>query len=94
MNVNDTAFDTDTIFIIRQRVMEWGRTHYKEFPWRTTNNKWHGLIAEMLQRTRVGSVVPVYQQFVNQFPGPASILNTPLSTLAEILYPLGLPYRT
>lgn len=79
---------------IRKILIKWGTENYKEYPWRNTENKWHALLAEMLlQRTRVKSVLPVYNKLIEKFPEPIDLANAPLSKIQEIVYSLGLPAR-
>jgi A/G-specific adenine glycosylase len=89
-----TSLDPIFVSTIQQRVLKWGADNYKIFPWRQATSTWHGLVAEMmLQRTRVRNVVTVYQDFVDKFPTPASVLSASDEELKEVLYPLGLPER-
>ncbi len=79
---------------IRKILLKWGTENYKEYPWRSTENKWHALLAEMLlQRTRVKSVVPVYNDLIEKYPEPIDFANAPLAKIEEIVYSLGLPAR-
>ena len=79
---------------ITKTLLGWGNKNFKNFPWRNTRNKWHALIAELLlQRTRVKSVVPVYEKLIKKYPKPADIANAPLEEIEEIVYSLGLPAR-
>src|SRR5579884_696416 len=85
----------DSIVEIRKRLLEWGREHYKEFPWRMPEQLWHGLVAEiLLQRTKVSSVLPVYEAFLKRFPTVESLAQASESDIEEIIYPLGLRWRT
>ena len=79
---------------IREKIYEWGQRHYKNFPWRSTNNPFHGLVAEiLLQRTRAESVVPVYQEFVERFESPEELAAAPVEDIKSLIYPLGLHWR-
>jgi A/G-specific adenine glycosylase len=52
------------------------------------------LIAEMmLQRTRSGQVVPVYERFVERYPNLAALSGAEPRALSEIMRPLGLAFR-
>ena len=47
----------------------------------------------MLQRTRVSSVVVVYQKFVRRYPTPAHLGQSSLEDIKNVIYPLGLVWR-
>ncbi len=79
---------------IQQLILEWGRENYQEFPWRSTDAPFHGLIAEiLLQRTRAENVVPVYREFVERFPTPDKLAAATVKEIEEVIHPLGLHWR-
>lgn len=91
--VSVTVVNTD-IEDIRKILLEWGKAHYKEYAWRTPDQPWHGLIAEiLLQRTRVNNVVPVYESFIQHFPTPEKLAGASREDIEAIIYPLGLRWR-
>jgi A/G-specific adenine glycosylase len=64
------------------------------FPWRTTDNPFHLLIAElMLRRTHARQVVGVYTGFVVRYPDPYSLATAPTVEVETALYSLGLAWR-
>jgi A/G-specific adenine glycosylase len=66
----------------------------RSFPWREENDPFHILIAEMmLIRTRADLVVPVYLQFIRQWPRPDDLVCAADEQIAQTLVPLGLPQR-
>jgi len=72
----------------------WGVEHQRIFPWRITNNPFYILIAElMLRRTQARQVIPVYNQFVAQYPDAQTLVGTPPEEVAQVLFPLGLAWR-
>jgi A/G-specific adenine glycosylase len=82
------------ILKIRKIVLRYGRANFKDFPWRKPAKRWHALLAEvLLQRTRAASVVPVYEQFVSQYPEPADLAKASLEDIEELIYSLGLRWR-
>lgn len=82
------------IVAIREILLTWGREHYKNYPWRTPDQVWHSLIAEiLLQRTRANNVIPVYRNFVERFPTPESLAEASEDEIRSIVYPLGLHWR-
>lgn len=79
---------------IRRSLLRWGRSHYKQYPWRSAEHSWHALIAEvLLQRTRAESVVPVYSAFVDRYREVGSLHDATEESIGEIMYPLGLRWR-
>jgi A/G-specific adenine glycosylase len=65
--------------------------NFKDFPWRSTKNKYHALVSEiMLQRTRAEQVAPVYNNFVTLYDTPADFLKR---NTENIFKNLGLPQR-
>lgn len=78
----------------RNRLIIWGQEHFRRFPWRITDNPFHILIAElMLRRTQARQVIPVYQQFVAQYPDAQTLAVAPPEEVEQILFPLGLTWR-
>lgn len=57
---------------LRDNILRWGRENYSNFPWRSTENEWHALVAElMLQRTKAEQVLEAYKAFVATYPEPS-----------------------
>ncbi len=72
----------------------WGVEHQRIFPWRTTDNPFHILIAElMLRRTQARQVVPVYNQFIARYPDAQTLAGALPEEVARVLFPLGLAWR-
>ncbi|HVB22873.1 MAG TPA: hypothetical protein VNG51_13095 [Ktedonobacteraceae bacterium] len=91
--VSVTALGT-AIVDIRRILLAWGKEHYKDYPWRTPDQLWHGLVAEiLLQRTKAKNVVPVYATFIHRFPTLESLAQTSVEDIKAIIYPLGLRWR-
>lgn len=78
----------------RQQILEWGKSHRREFPWRQTTDPYAILIAEMmLRRTQARQVAPVYQAFLSRFPTPQALAAAPPQEVEALLRPLGLAWR-
>jgi A/G-specific adenine glycosylase len=76
---------------IQQRILFWGKQNYKVFPWRSTTNQWHSLVAEiLLQRTRASIVVKTYNDFTTRFPTIESLADASIEDIELLVYPLGL----
>jgi len=80
---------------IQQRLIEWGRKNYADFPWRKTSNPFHALVAEiMLQRTKAEQVLSVYREFVKKYPKIRDAAKEDPDRIRRMLQPLGLRWRT
>ncbi|MBD2465608.1 DNA-binding protein [Oscillatoria sp. FACHB-1407] len=83
------------VFNFRQKLIEWGQEHFRPFPWRFTDDPYYILMAEvMLHRTQAQQVVPVYKHFIKRFPDIASLGEATEEEVGEMLYSLGLHWRT
>lgn len=72
----------------------WSAEHQRFFPWRTTDNPFHILIAEMmLRRTQARQVIPVYLQFIDRFPDAQTLAKAPPEEVVRLLFSLGLAWR-
>jgi A/G-specific adenine glycosylase len=72
-------------------IIDWYSSHGREFPWRSTSNPYHLLIAEMLlRRTTATAVARVYPRFVTRFERPKQLANARLTTIASMIETLGL----
>lgn len=79
---------------ITRSIIRWGRNNFKDYPWRLTNDLWLALVAEMmLQRTRVTSVVPVWEKFAGIYKTPRDVLKSNDTVFNQLLAPLGLTWR-
>jgi A/G-specific adenine glycosylase len=78
----------------RKALVDWGREHFRSFPWRLTTDPYHILMAEvMLHRTQAPQVIPVYERFVKRYPDVLSLARATKEDLHETLYSLGLRWR-
>ncbi len=84
----------ESILQIRESIITWGKDNYQDFPWRSTNVAWHGLIAEiLLQRTRAKNVIPVYLDFCERFNNPSDLAIASIKDIEKCIFPLGLKWR-
>lgn len=52
-----------------KKIVEWYHTNKRDLPWRNTDDPYKIWISEiMLQQTRVDTVIPYYERFLEQFP--------------------------
>jgi A/G-specific adenine glycosylase len=78
----------------REQLVAWGVRHGRSFPWRSSSDPYHLLIAEMmLRRTQARQVVPVYEEFLRRYPTPQALAAAPEEEVAGLLRPLGLSWR-
>ena len=79
----------------RQKVLGWFNEYGRDYPWRHTNDPFRVLIAEiMLRRTKADQVKPVYNLLFDRYPNVGSLALADDKQLEEILYPLGLKWRS
>lgn len=76
------------------RLLDWGHSHRRSFPWRQTRDPYAILVAELLlQRTAARQVLPVFSRFLIEFPNPMVLSGASLNQIKEIIASLGLPSR-
>jgi len=80
---------------LREKLVEWFRTHGRDYPWRQTSDPFRVLIAEiMLRRTKADQVKAVYDRLFAEYPDVETMAKAGNKELEQILYPLGLKWRT
>jgi A/G-specific adenine glycosylase len=63
----------------RVALLPWYRTHRRDLPWRRTRDPYAIWVSEaMLQQTRVETVIPYYQRFLERFPDVATLAHAPV----------------
>lgn len=79
----------------RSKIMRWFDDNGRDYPWRQTNDPFRVLIAEMmLRRTKADQVEKVYNRLFNEYPSINDMAHARGEKLDQILYPLGLKWRT
>jgi A/G-specific adenine glycosylase len=79
---------------IARAIVAWGKTNYRDYPWRKTPNRFHAIIAEiMLQRTRAEQVLDVYNGFTRKYKTPEDVCSDSYQNILATLRPLGLNWR-
>lgn len=67
---------------------------HREFPWRHTKDPYRIMIAEfMLHRTKAEQVVPVYLDFLNEYPDINSLARANKEQISKFTTHLGLHWR-
>ncbi|MEW6260994.1 MAG: A/G-specific adenine glycosylase [Thermodesulfobacteriota bacterium] len=73
-----------------QALLDWYRFHARSLPWRRTSDPYAIWISEvMLQQTRVDTVLPYYQRFLEIFPNVHSLAVAPESWVLKAWEGLG-----
>lgn len=87
--------DDFPVKVFREKLIQWWKHNRRSFPWRNSSNPYDILIAEiLLHRTKADQVTPIYQNFLKQFSSFAAIASAPQSEVIEMLFPLGLRWRS
>ncbi len=69
---------------------DWYSAHYRELPWRRTNDAYSVWISEiMLQQTRIEAVIPYYQRFMQACPDVFRLADIPEEQLLKLWEGLG-----
>jgi A/G-specific adenine glycosylase len=79
----------------RETIIGWFDSNGRDYPWRRTSDPFRILIAEMmLRRTKADQVKKVYSNLFARYPDVRSIAGAKQEDLEQILYSLGLKWRT
>lgn len=79
---------------LQRELKKWAQEHFRDFPWRHTQDPYAILVAEtMLQQTKAERVVPVFEAFMERYPNLSVLTQASQDELAELIYPLGLLHR-
>ena len=85
-----TMWEEDKIFSFRQKLLAWYDENKRDLPWRRSKNPYHIWVSEiMLQQTRVDTVIPYYERFLDWFPTVESLANAPGERLLKAWEGLG-----
>jgi A/G-specific adenine glycosylase len=76
-------------------ILTWYAKNHRNFPWRNKTDPYQILIAEiMLQRTKADQVVPVYEDFLREFPTIRDLNQATLEQIQKYFARLGLFWRS
>ena len=85
-----TMWEEDKILSFRQKLLTWYDVNKRDLPWRRSKNPYHIWVSEiMLQQTRVDTVIPYYERFLEWFPTVESLANAPEERLLKAWEGLG-----
>ena len=83
-------WEEDKILSFRQKLLAWYDANKRDLPWRRSKNPYHIWVSEiMLQQTRVDTVIPYYERFLDWFPTVESLANAPEERLLKAWEGLG-----
>ncbi len=75
---------------LRKRLLTWYDKNKRDLPWRHTSDPYSVLVSEiMLQQTRVDTVIPYYQNFLQRFPDAQSLAEADTERVLESWSGLG-----
>ena len=71
-----SMWEEEKILSFRQKLLAWYDENKRDLPWRRSKNPYHIWVSEiMLQQTRVDTVIPYYERFLEWFPTVESLAN-------------------
>ncbi|MGD0956218.1 MAG: A/G-specific adenine glycosylase [Candidatus Acidiferrales bacterium] len=83
-------FPPRTLAHFRHRLLDWFRAHCRDLPWRTSRDPYRIWVAEiMLQQTRIATVMPYYDRFLEKFPTVESLACVPQEEVLKLWSGLG-----
>jgi A/G-specific adenine glycosylase len=75
---------------IPRLLLDWYRTNKRDLPWRKTSDPYRIWVAEiMLQQTRVATVIPYYERFLERFPDVNALARARLDAVLKAWEGLG-----
>lgn len=93
--LSEDITSVEDIRIFRNKIIRWFNKNGRTYPWRETRDPFKVLIAEMmLRRTKADQVTQVYKRLFTEYPDVEAVANAEDKKLEQILYPLGLKWRT
>ena len=83
-------WEEEKITSFREKLLGWYDAHKRDLPWRRTQDPYKIWISEiMLQQTRVDTVIPYYERFLDWFPTVADLAQAPEEKLLKAWEGLG-----
>ena len=85
-----SMWEEEKILSFRQKLLGWYDENKRDLPWRRSKNPYHIWVSEiMLQQTRVDTVIPYYERFLEWFPTVETLANAPEERLLKAWEGLG-----
>ena len=83
-------WEEEKIASFREKLLAWYDSNKRDLPWRRTQDPYKIWISEiMLQQTRVDTVIPYYERFLDWFPTVADLAQAPEEKLLKAWEGLG-----
>ena len=83
-------WEEEKIASFREKLLAWYDAHKRDLPWRRTQDPYKIWISEiMLQQTRVDTVIPYYERFLDWFPTVEDLANAQEEKLLKAWEGLG-----
>ena len=83
-------WEDEKIASFREKLLAWYDANKRDLPWRRTQDPYKIWISEiMLQQTRVDTVIPYYERFLDWFPTVADLAQAPEERLLKAWEGLG-----
>ncbi|WP_067195549.1 A/G-specific adenine glycosylase [Streptococcus sp. DD10] len=83
-------WDEKKIASFREKLLNWYDENKRDLPWRRSNNPYYIWVSEiMLQQTRVDTVIPYYNRFLDMFPTIMDLAQAPEESLLKAWEGLG-----
>ena len=83
-------WEEEKIASFREKLLAWYDAHKRDLPWRRTQDPYKIWISEiMLQQTRVDTVIPYYERFLDWFPTIEDLANAQEEKLLKAWEGLG-----
>ncbi|WP_081526868.1 A/G-specific adenine glycosylase, partial [Streptococcus pneumoniae] len=80
----------EKVISFREKLLAWYDENKRDLPWRRSKNPYHIWVSEiMLQQTRVDTVIPYYERFLDWFPTVESLATAPEESLLKAWEGLG-----
>ena len=93
LDLNDYGiimWEEEKIASFREKLLGWYDSNKRDLPWRRTQDPYKIWISEiMLQQTRVDTVIPYYERFLDWFPTIADLAQAPEEKLLKAWEGLG-----
>lgn len=91
IEVNNHSFSLNQF---HESLRAWDAKYRRIYPWRTTDNPFQIMMAElMLRRTQARQVVNIYENFITKYPDAYALAMAPAEEVARSLFSLGLAWR-
>lgn len=71
-------------------LVEWGREHGRQFPWRPMAGYPLAVAEILLQKTRGSAALPIWERLIEDYSDPESLAGAPTKDVVRLVEPLGL----